>query len=419
MMRTLSLVAVVSLLGCDPAGPNNNEPGEPRLVTDQTPGVAEVASGNQSFAVDLYGELPAEGNLFFSPFSISAALGMTWSGSGGDTAAELGSSLQAQLAEPEWAAAFGSLVDDLNGDKGRGYDLFVANRVFGQPDFGWDQGFVDRLENDWRAPLEDADFMADPEASRERVNEWVEEQTQSRIQDLLPEGSVTVDTRMVLANAVYFKADWLSQFDPELTREEAFTLADGSSVQTDMMLLDSDGLQDAAIRVRWDDDVIIGRIPYVDDEVAMYIVLPNAHDGLAAVEAGMTSEVVQGWVDAVGTSGHDDAIIKLPKLEISWKENIIPRLQALGVGQLFDPVLANLDPMTGSENNLFVTGVFHQAWMKMDEVGTEAAAATGVVVGDESAGAALIAQHPFLFFIRDDLSGSILFMGRVADPTAG
>jgi len=421
MKRNTTSLLLLALAACgtEIPGEQENNPGEPRAVTVDTPGVAEVASGNQDFAVDMYGELAGDENLFFSPFSISAALGMTWTGASGETGEQLGSALQAQLAESEWAPAFGGLMDDLNGDFGRGYTLHVANRVFGQQDFGWDESFLDRLDSDWRAPLEVLDFASDPDGSREHVNGWVEDETQDRIEDLLPPGSVTGDTRMVLANAIYFKADWLTQFDPEMTSEQPFTLANGSTVQTDMMNMSLGDLQDAEIGISWVEGATIGRLPYVGDEVAMYIVLPETSDGLAALEAGLSSEQIDEWVAAVDGVVSYDGFVALPKLEISWKQDLKAPLQALGVEDAFDPALAELDPMTGGPNGLLIQGVYHQAWMMMDEVGTEAAAATGVVVGPTSAGASLIAQHPFLFFIRDDLSGSILFMGRVADPTAG
>ncbi|MBW2256513.1 MAG: serpin family protein [Deltaproteobacteria bacterium] len=401
-----TLICLLAVAACEP------EPArDPRLVTERTTEIATVADANNDFALDLFGEMRAEeGNLFFSPFSISSALSMTYAGAAGTTADEMAEVLHVGLDDDLWHANFGDLTRDLAGDHpGRGYQLSVGNRLWGQDGYPWLQSFVDVNAVHYDAPLEDLDFAADPESARVTINDWVEDQTKGKIEDLLQPGVITSDTRLVLTNAIYFKADWASQFDEGDTYDGAFTLADGLQVITPLMN------QELEFQAGAFDGVSVAKLPYQDDEVSMVLLLPDAHDGLPALEEGLTAAQIDGWIADLETA---EMLLILPKFEMTYDLSLSETLRDLGMTSAFEPLSADFSGMADLvEGSLFISDVVHKAYVKVDEEGTEAAAATGVVVGVTSAPIGFQADHPFLFLIRDDLTGSILFMGRVADPS--
>jgi serpin B len=424
-MRATHALTILALAACKP-DPHAQDPNRvPRVFTSDQGDVGVVVEGNDTFTWALYGEL-AEGdaNLFFSPLSIAAALGMTSAGAGGDTLAQLESALAVGLPADQWHPAFGALLDDLNGDKLRGYRLEVANRLFGQEGTPWAADFLATCEDDWKAPLEPTDFAGDPEGAREGINAWVADRTEDRIPELLPSGVISGDTRLVLVNAIYFLASWWTQFDVADTRPAPFTRLDGSNVNVDMMTLNLDDIKDHRIRATYTDDAAIVRVPYEDDEVSAWIVLPEEPDGLVSVEQQLTADAFRAWIapiDGTGQEGTAEGTLSLPKLELRWRASLVPALQALGVTDAFDASLADFSPMAdgGAADGFVVADVIHEAWMKLDEQGTEAAAATAVIVNDTAAAIPLVCDHPFLIVIRDDLTGSLLFVARVMDPTAG
>lgn len=394
-----------------------------RLVDADTPDIGDLVAGNDAFAWALYGELAEEGeNLFFSPLSVSAALGMTSAGAAGATLEQLRDGLAADLPADRWHAAFGALIDDLNGAKSRGYDLRVANRLFGQEGTAWGVDFLATCEDDWHAPLQDTDFAGDAEGSRQTINGWVSDNTDGRIDELFPAGVISADTRLVLTNAITFTAQWWSQFDKADTRDATFTREDGSTVTVDMMWLYPDDLDEHRVSSTSTSDAEIVRLPYEDDEVSAYVIIPHEGTSLAEVEAGLPS--FDTWIADLGQPGSEGTVgvpVGLPRFELRTKVSLLPALRALGIVDLFDGALADLSPMTsdGASAGWYVSEVLHEAWVKVDEEGTEAAAATGVVVDEVSAPEPLVADRPFVFVVRDDLTGSLLFVARVADPTAG
>jgi len=407
-MRTLSLLALFAL-ACAPTPPR-----DARVVDQRTPELGPVVDGNNALSLDLYQEVAGEpGNLFFSPFSITSALSMTWAGAADTTSDEMATVLHATGDETTWHQQLGALTRDLSGDhEGRGYTLNVANKLFGQTGYPWKQPFLDVTATDYGAPLQELDYTADPEAARHTINQWVADQTMDRIPELLPQGSVEDTTRIVLANAIYFKADWALQFDPADTSDQTFHLADGGTVTVPMMSREGGGrvahLADPALTVL--------QLPYQDDEVSMVVLLPDAIDGLPDVESALTPEALDGWIGQV--SDADDAYISLPKFELHQKLPLAPILADLGMPTAFDPNAADFTGMADVPTEpLYIQDVLHEAWVKVDEQGTEAAAATGVVVGTTSAMEPVVCDHPFVFLIRDDLTGTILFLGRVEDPS--
>lgn len=419
-MRHVSpLLFAITLLGCPGPDPDQDDPNRvARVVTSADGDIGVMVGGHNDFSWELYAQLreeAEEGNVFFSPFSVTSALGMTLAGAEGTTQEEMAQALHVTGDEAVWHSSLGALTRDLNGDLHRGYTLHIANRLFGQEGYPFEADFLAICADDYGAPLEEWDFISDPEGGRQRVNAWVEEQTQDRIVDLLPEGSVNDGTRLVLANAIYFLADWATAFDPDDTADATFTRLDGSTVTVPMMNMNLEDLEEHSIETGWTAEAGVLRMPYKDDEVSMVVLVPHEVDGLPDLEAGLDASV---WADALGSLSVSDVPIGLPRLEIDYKTNLIPHLQALGVEAAFDSGAADFTGIATppEDGNLYITGAFHQAFVKVDEAGTEAAAATGVVVGNDSEPMPIIADRPFLFVIQDDLTGAILFIGRVTDP---
>ncbi len=416
MPRHSLMFLATMLMGCPPSHDDPIDPNRvARVVTSAEGDTGVVVSGHNDFTWDTYANLAAidDGNLFFSPFSITSALGMTMAGANGTTETEMRSVLHSEGDEAAWHTALGALTRDLNGDLGRGYTLNIANKLYGQADYAWEAPFLAVCADDYGAPLEPWDFVSDPEGGRTAVNDWVEATTNNKIVDLLPEGSVTSDTRLILANAIYFLGDWATAFDPEDTRDGTFTRGDGSTITVPMMTMALEDVEDSGIEVARTSDATLLRLPYQDDEVSMILVIPYEQDGLAAVAGQLDAATWATWTSGFGPS---DAYIGMPKIEMSYKVDLGPTLSDLGMPTAFSDG-SDFTGMSAGPEQLRISGVFHQAFVKVDEAGTEAAAATGVVVGTDSAPEPIFADHPFLMVIQDDLTGAILFVGRVSDPS--
>ena len=379
---------------------------QPRQVTELNAELSDVVDGNSAFAWSMYDQLRGEqGNLFFSPFSISAALGMTYAGAAGATADQMASTLH--VADPsDFHASFGSLIRDLDGDKGRGYDLYIANQLFGQDGYPFESTFLDLTNQDYGAELELVDFQGATEPSRKRINEWVAEKTRDKIPELLPQGILDSSTRLVLANAVYFKADWAEQFDEEDTSNRPFTLRDGTQVQVPTMSHKGD------YRAYYSANLQAVELDYLDDEVAMLIVMPSGEGTFEEVEGTLLQD---GFGPIVAGLHSSELFIQMPKFEFRDKTDLKPRLEALGIVDAFEPTMADFSGIAPTD--LYLTAVVHEAYVKVDEQGTEAAAATAVSASD-SGPSSISVNRPFVFAIRDRLTGSILFLGRVDDPRA-
>ena len=243
----------------------------------------------------------------------------------------------------------------------------------------------------------------------------MEEQTNDRIVDLLPPGSVNDGTRLVLANAIYFLADWATPFDPENTSDTPFTLLDGSTTTVPMMSLFTEDFEETGIELGYAAGATIARLPYADDELSMILVVPTAADGLPGIEAGLTSATIDGWLATLSPAAEGG--VYLPKFRMEYEVELKGVLSELGMPSAFDSSNADFSGIADTTEVLYISGVFHKAFVAVDEAGTEAAAATAVVVGTDSAAPEIRADHPFLFLIRDDLTGAVLFVGRVTDPS--
>ncbi|MDI9434358.1 MAG: serpin family protein [Planctomycetota bacterium] len=420
-MKTLSMAVIgMMVLGCAANG-SADEKAEVAAAAHQA-----VVDGNTQFALALYQKLRGgDGNLFFSPYSVSTALAMTYAGARGET--------ERQMAEAMWyptsgevlaklgiagepmtadafAGAFGGIIRELNAKGGKNaYELRVANALWGQQDFAFLDAFVRLVEAEYGGRIRNVDFVGATEKARRTINTWVEEQTNGKIKDLISEGAVGQMTRLVLTNAIYFKGNWASQFKEDRTQDAPFTLLDASKVQVPMMN------QKAKFGYGQTDDLQVLQLPYVGNELSMVILLPEAVDGIRQLEQELTAENLAKWLDSL----HErEVIVSIPKFKMTSKFSLESVLRSMGMGRAFTGA-ADFSGMTG-RRDLFISAVIHQAYVDVNEEGTEAAAATGVVMKLTSAmpdrTPVFQADHPFLFMIRDNASGSILFFGRVSDP---
>lgn len=420
-MRGTLIITVILLvfgLGCAQTQPvRGHEDAElARDAQDQKNPVAPAVSsalvkGNNEFAFDLYGKLAtAEGNLFFSPFSISTALGMTYAGARGDTADEMARTLHFARDKDGPHAAFRGLLAQINEKRKKpAYQLSVANALWGQKDFGFLPDFINLTEREYGAGLRQVDFVSATEATRKIINDWVEDKTQQKIKELLKPGILNQDTRLVLTNAIYFKGLWASQFKKAATRDEKFKISASATVKTPMMHQRGD------FPYFENDDLQMVQLPYEGKDLSMIVVLPRKVDGLAALEKQLTAARVAGWVGKLAVREVD---LALPRFKMTKEFSLKKVLSNLSMPSAFIPGTADLTGMNGTGPRLFISAVVHKAFVDVNEEGTEAAAATAVVVKTTSARLThnFHADHPFVFLIRDNRSGSVLFMGRLADP---
>jgi serpin B len=379
-----------------------------------------VATANNAFAADLYGRLAStDGNLFFSPNSIETALMMTYTGAGGDTAAQMVKVLHLPVVAGEFDPAqfhraLGAFLNDLNAEKGpdgkpRGYQLSVANALWGQRGHKFFPEFLGFLKTNYGAGLTDLDFVKDPEAARLAINTWVEKATQEKIKDLIGKGVLDANTKLVLTNAIYFKGDWATSFKKDFTQNLPFHLAADKAVTVPMMKRMDD------YEYAEDEGLQILKMPYVGDEVSMVILLPKKVDGLADLQKRLTPENLDKWGRAGKTQ---KVVVTLPKFKLTAEFELSKTLAAMGMPDAFALGKADFSGMDGTRT-LFISAVIHKSFLDINEEGTEAAAATAAVPTasaprHEPPPPVFKADHPFLFLIRHEKSGAILFMGRVA-----
>jgi serpin B len=372
--------------------------------------VASVARSNNAFALDLYGEIRGESaNIFFSPFSMTTALSMTMAGAAGRTEEEMASVLRHTLQRDALHRACGALVASLDRGSGRaGYRLQTANGLWTQQGYPFLEGFLSVPRDLYGAEAGHFDFAGNPEAARRRINEWVEGKTEGKIQDLFPSGTINPLTRLVLANAVYFKGNWHLQFDPDLTKTGVFHVGRDRDVQTPLMH------RSGSFPFAEADGVKILEMPYMGKDLSMIALLPEDRDGLGRLEERLSLENIQGWMSLLSETTLE---VTFPKFRTTSSIALNRVLADMGMPSAFDADLADFSPMIG-RRELFIHAVVHKAFIDVNEEGTEAAAATGVSVGPTSLPPSFRADHPFIYLIWDNVTESILFMGRLVDPTA-
>ncbi|MBN2801438.1 MAG: serpin family protein [Deltaproteobacteria bacterium] len=404
------MLIVLALAGCllSPAP-------TPRAVTERTAELAPIVDGNNAFALDLYGWSAdhGEGNLFLSPFSVTAALGMTRAGAAGDTAAAMDQVLHITQDPAVYHQQLGALTRDLSGDLNRGYTLFIANGLFGQTGLPFDADFLSIQAEDYGAPLQALDFQGDPDGARGEINRWVEDQTDGGVSELLPAGSVNDQTRIALANAVRFEAEWVSRFRSSETYDGGFVTPTGEvtvplmrAEEVPCLLGERAGVQVLSLPYRGDEVSLIALLPgggYSDEEPA----IPD----LFALEAALDLPTLDGWL---GSLSPTETTVVMPRFTISYTLPLTQALTDLGMGVAFS---ASADLTAMGPPDLFLQDAFHQATVQVDEAGTEATGSTAVLGGQKGDVEGFYATRPFLFLIRDNLTGTILFVGRVVDPS--
>lgn len=406
--RMLILAMAISVMACN--GNSSSSANERPVPVPELPG--EIVTGNQQFAWDLYGKLrEKEGNLFFSPFSISSALAMTSTGAKGDTQKEMLSTLHLPEGKATHAG-MGSLLTHLSASdlKKNGYEVTTANALWGQKGYPWIKEFLDGTKKDYGAGLSEVDYIAATEEARKTINAWVEKQTRDRIRDLLPAGVLSGNTRLVLTNAIYFKGNWAKQFKPDRTRDQEFTLQNGKKEKVRMMH------QTGEFSFFQNEELKVLELPYAGDNLSMVLFLPVKTDGLPELEKQMTSENIDKWVG--GLRKVKDLPVAIPKFKMESEFGLNDVLNSLGMKLAFDAQKADFSGMT-SQPELYISAVVHKAFVEVNEEGTEAAAATGVVMTLRAAPARMptfTADHPFVFAIRDLKTKTLLFVGRVANP---
>jgi RNA polymerase sigma factor (sigma-70 family) len=373
-----------------------------------------LVKGNTTFACDLYARLrEKDGNFFTSPYSISTALAMTYAGARGQTAEEMANAMHFTLPQERLHPAAGALVRDLSGgDKKRGYQLSVANSLWGQKNYGFLVEFVKLNQTCYGAGFQEVDFINAREQARKTINTWVEKQTQDKIKDLLKEDHLTPATRLVLTNAIYFKAEWETKFYRAATREGPFQVTSQRKVNVPTM--------NAMATFPYLDggtfDML--ELPYKERDLSMLILLPKKVDGLAEFEKSLTADKLGEWHSKLRAS---KVQLSLPKFKMTSEFELAEQLQAMGMTLAFDSRRADFSGMNGGSEPLSISAVVHKTFVDVNEEGTEAAGATAVVMGFTGAPprkeVEFRADHPFVFLVRDNRSGSILFLGRVVDPS--
>lgn len=381
------------------------------------PDDAALVKGNGEFAFDLYARLRArDGNVFFSSYSISNALAMTYAGARGPTATQMAAALRFPMDGDRLHRSFAKVNRDVNGAGSKGgAELQVANALWTQMGLATQPAFQATVKNLYGAGLTPLDFKRTPEKARVTINAWVEQQTRDRIKDLIPEGVLNPDTRVVLTNAIYFKGKWKYAFPEAATRHDKFTLSTGKTIG-DVPLMSQQG----AFRYLDGGSFQALELPYDANQQSMIVFLPKRADGLGELEKTLTAARVTDWLAGMSV---EKVYVTLPRFKVTADFQLKEALSDLGMPLAFSPGKADFSGIATAEP-LWLSAVIHKAYVDVNEKGTEAAAATGVMIHTLSADGprakieVFRADHPFFFVIRDNGTGSLLFAGRLVNPQA-
>jgi len=412
--RTILLYSLMALMIVSVAlfGNTGQEKEEPQVSPEVAAVYAAVQSdlvnSNTTFALDLYRALSQEeGNLFFSPYSISTALAMTYAGARGETEVQMKETLHFTLPQGVLHPAFHGLDTDLaqRANSVDGVQLRIANALWGQIGYPFLSDFRDTLAESYDAPLRRTDFVDAPEKARTEINDWVSKETSGKIEDLMVPGTITPDTCLVLANAIYFKGTWKVRFDAKKTELAPFYRLDGSQVKVPMM-----NVEEHFLYAEEETSYKAIELPYKGDKLVMDIILPN--ETFAKFEAGLDIERLDSILAQLRLK---KVVLRMPKFELTSEFSLGNTLAQLGMPDAFQSGVANFSGMDGT-HDLFIGHVAHKAYVSVNEEGTEAAGASGAGM-TFSLPAMMTIARPFIFLIRDIETGTILFMGRVVDPT--
>ncbi len=418
-------VLMLSLVGCD-GGPSGvqasvvqSEAARETSLDVPPADLADLVAGNSALAFDLYDVLRAQGsgNLFYSPYSISLALAMTYAGARGETEQQMVEVLHFTLPQTQLHPAFNQL--DLllaqrgEGARGKGRDGFrlnVVNAIWGQRGYEFLPEFLDVLAQNYGAGLRVLDFASDPEASRKVINTWVSDQTEERIEDLIPRNVIDEMTRLVLTNAIYFNAAWAEPFEADQTQDGVFNTLEGTQVTVPMMQ------QTTSLGYAGGEGYQVVALPYDGHELEMLILLPDVGT-FEAFEQSLDAARVEAMLE---TLAFRQVALTMPKFDVESSFSLAEVLKSLGMPDAFS-MAADFSGMDGTYE-LFIQDVVHKAFVTVDEEGTEAAAATAVIVGLKGMmpeePVEVTVDRPFVFLIRDIQTGTVLFVGRVVNPSA-
>jgi serine protease inhibitor len=386
---------------------------ESHSVSEPLSDMQAVVNSNSAFAFDLYqGLRSSKGNLFISPYSISTALAMTYGGARGNTQKQMKKALRFSLDQEKLHPAFAELQNGLNKLQEAGnFDLCVANSLWPQHNYKFLDEYLSLTKKYYGVTITPVDYVNARESARKKINKWVEAKTKEKIKDLIPPEYLNDLTRLVLVNAIYFKGHWANQFDPTKTKDALFYVSPIKSVKASMMTQTED-YKYAEFR-----SLQIIELPYFGKDLSMLILLPRRIEGITKIEGELSIENLNFWRTGLQKQ---KVIVFLPRFTSTFKLDLCEALKTMGMIDAFVFGQANFAGMDGRPNWLFIGAVIHQAYVDVNEQGTEAAAATAVVGGLGGAGAlppTFRADHPFLFLIQENKTGSILFIGRVTDPT--
>ncbi|MEA1925225.1 MAG: serpin family protein [Candidatus Altiarchaeota archaeon] len=405
IITLVAVALVIFISGCvkQPTTPT----GDDNAWTQE--GINAVVNANNQFTFEIYSELNKNerGNIFLSPYSISSALAMTYEGAEGKTAEEMQDVFhfpEEDIRQPNSARIYNQL-----NERNKDYELHTANALWAQQDYRFLDEYSNTTERYYGGGVTNLDFVGETEKSRQIINGWVEDQTNDKIKDLIPPGQLNPMTRLVLTNAIYFKGTWVYQFDKKDTREMDFKITPDNIIKVPMMHLDND---DARFNYAETEELQILELPYRGEEISMLILLPK--EDIASLEKELDAEQLAEYKNILTKQG---VVICLPKFTFETKYKLNDQLIEMGMPTAFTWPGADFSGMTGN-NDLFISFVIHQAFVDVNEEGTEAAAATavGMELGAMPTNI-FCADHPFIFIIQQKDTGNILFLGRVIDPT--
>lgn len=376
-------------------------------------GIDAVVKANNRFAFDFYSNIKdkqenKEKNIFFSPYSISTALAMTCEGARGKTAEEMQSVFHFPKDDNVRRSSFAAVYNKLN-PVNAGYKLSTANSLWVQQDYPFLSEYLTAVEKYYAGKATNVDFVHKTEETRQTINKWVEDETNNKIKDLIPQGTLDAATRLVLTNAIYFKGTWVKQFEKSETSEADFKVSEEKTVRVQMMSRTDDK---SLFNYAETDDLQILEMMYKGEKISMIVLLPK--NNMSSVENLINSEKLTEWR---GMLKEERVNVYMPKFTFTTKYDLNENLIEMGMPSAFSFGAADFSGMDGSKS-LFISKVLHQAFIDVNEQGTEAAAATAVIVTmGISLHPTFNADHPFIFLIQDRETGNILFMGRVVDPT--
>lgn len=421
MFFALVVAASLLLSACGPRGGEVAASNSQR-VTDPDATSAELdelVAGDNAFAFDLYQAVRAsDSNLVYSPYSISLAFAMAYAGARGETASQMAATLHYTLPEAQFHSALNALDLDIarrpdqaaDVDEEERFDLTIANSLWGQQDWPFLPAYLDLLAVNYGAGMRLVEFENAPESARRQINAWVSDQTKKRIKDIIPPGLIDPATRLVLANAIYFKATWEHEFDADLTEDEPFYLLNGTTVSVSMMSQEHQQTFSYAVGEGWQAIAL----PYKGGLTEMVVIVPDA----GTFESFESALIAERYGEILSVMEPQMVILSMPKFTFETQYGLSDTLIQMGMQDAFDPARADFSGIDG-QRFLYIGDALHKAFIAVDEKGTEAAAATVVIIGMGAImpqGIVLTIDRPFLFFIRDVPTGSILFLGRVVNP---